>query len=148
MIHLHILMNPAMSRLFVRKKTTTCTHVFNERNLHFASPAMWLCILEGQCNPQKMFYVKSFSIVNVQTSTVVLHFWLISLESVHDFPPIPVFLQGILTCWHMRLKYIPNNPIFLAYTTACLILYGTAKHVLYQWRVKLPSGGFIQPTDI
>lgn len=42
-------------------------------------------------------------------------------------PLIPVFLQGILTCWHMILKYILHNPIFLANTTACLILYEKAK---------------------
>lgn len=42
-------------------------------------------------------------------------------------PCIPVFLQGTLTCWHMRLKYILHNPIFLANTIVCLILYETAK---------------------
>lgn len=46
----------------------------------------------------------------------------------------------------MRLKYSLYNPTVLANTTARVILCETAKHVLYQRCVKLPSS--IQPADI
>lgn len=89
-----------------------------------------------------MFNGKSFLWLNVPTSTIMLHPWVISLGSVCYCALIPFSLQGILTCWHTRLKYIPHNPIFLANAIACLILCETAKTCFVSVVCKITFGRF------